>query len=257
MTNAPYGSGLRPAAAAAGDDPTRARGRDRRPRTAAGDRRRLERRAGDDRPARHRRDPAPTGERCRRAAAGQLVGRAAGLPRGAARTRRGASLRLRARPVAGGAGRAVVRLGLHRRAVGCDVRRRLHARSPPITGRPSRPTPIPSRATSTSGCTRSRPSIASSASARTSCRRCTTPATSPRHGRTTEPPFGESYAAYHDGSAHRPAARTWAPWYRDWMTGRLRRLGAKADADADGRGDADAGERAIGLTPDRWALRSG
>jgi hypothetical protein len=62
----------------------------------------------------------------------------------------------------------------------------------------------------------------------------------------TEPPFGESYAAYHDGTAARPGARTWAPWYRDWMTGRLRRL-------------SDAGEDAapipLGLTPDRWALR--
>ena len=64
-----------------------------------------------------------------------------------------------------------------------------------------------------------------------------------------EPPFGESYAAYHDGAAARPAARTWAPWYRDWMTGRLRRLGTEtATAVAD---------PPLGLTPERWALRSG
>jgi hypothetical protein len=57
-----------------------------------------------------------------------------------------------------------------------------------------------------------------------------------------EPPFGRSYAEYHDGSDARAAARTWAPWYRDWMTGRLRRL------------EFEAGP--IGLTPERWALRS-
>jgi hypothetical protein len=57
-----------------------------------------------------------------------------------------------------------------------------------------------------------------------------------------EPPYGRSYAEYHDGSAARAAARTWAPWYRDWMTGRLRRL------------EFEAGP--IGLTPERWALRS-
>ncbi|MGZ8437276.1 MAG: hypothetical protein ACXWXR_01900 [Candidatus Limnocylindrales bacterium] len=68
----------------------------------------------------------------------------------------------------------------------------------------------------------------------------------------SEPPFGESYAAYHDGRAPspghpaRPGARTWAPWYRDWMTGRLRRL------DAPG-GPADP---PLGLTPERWAVRS-
>ena len=69
-----------------------------------------------------------------------------------------------------------------------------------------------------------------------------------------EPPFGESYAAYHDGTAPRggppggPAgAQTWAPWYRDWMTGRLRRLTA----------DALVGpvEQPLGLTPERWDLR--
>jgi hypothetical protein len=69
-----------------------------------------------------------------------------------------------------------------------------------------------------------------------------------------EPPFGESFAAYHDGTGAgrrpgrpaRPAARTWAPWYRDWMTGRLRRLDESA-----------ADSPALGLTPERWALRSG
>lgn len=57
-----------------------------------------------------------------------------------------------------------------------------------------------------------------------------------------EPPFGRSYAEYHDGSEARPGARTWAPWYRDWMTGRLQRL------------EYETGP--IGLTPERWALRS-
>ena len=64
-----------------------------------------------------------------------------------------------------------------------------------------------------------------------------------------EPPYGESYAAYHDGTPARPAARTWAPWYRDWMTGRLRRLGA------DGvHGGIDVPP--VGLTPARWARRA-
>ena len=49
-------------------------------------------------------------------------------------------------------------------------------------------------------------------------------------------PFGQSYSAYHDGGA-----RTWRPWYRDWMTGRVRR------ADGDG---------CFGLTPELWARRS-
>jgi hypothetical protein len=65
---------------------------------------------------------------------------------------------------------------------------------------------------------------------------------------TTEPPFGESYAAHHDGTAGRPGARTWAPWYRDWMTGRLRRLEEESQAAAAGL--------PLGLTPERWALRS-
>jgi hypothetical protein len=58
------------------------------------------------------------------------------------------------------------------------------------------------------------------------------------------PPFGRSYAEYHDGSGARAGARTWAPWYRDWMTGRLRPL------------DDIAGETPVGLTPERWALRA-
>jgi hypothetical protein len=72
---------------------------------------------------------------------------------------------------------------------------------------------------------------------------------------STEPPFGRSYAEYHDGtsaedaatSPERPAlasARTWAPWYRDWMTGRLRPL------------DGGASGVPIGLTSERWALRT-
>ncbi|HEX5148937.1 MAG TPA: hypothetical protein VFW02_07645 [Candidatus Limnocylindrales bacterium] len=59
-----------------------------------------------------------------------------------------------------------------------------------------------------------------------------------------EPPFGRSFADFHDGGEGRPPARTWAPWYRDWMTGRLRPLEAVA---ADGP--------PLGLTPERWALR--
>ena len=59
-----------------------------------------------------------------------------------------------------------------------------------------------------------------------------------------EPPFGRSYAEYHDGGA-----RTWSPWYRDWMTGRLRPVDAAAVA--------RFAEVPIGLTPDRWARRAG
>jgi len=55
-----------------------------------------------------------------------------------------------------------------------------------------------------------------------------------------EAPFGKSYAEYEAGS------RTWSPWYRDYMTGRLR------PADGSGLPLIDA---PIGLTPDRWALR--
>lgn len=50
------------------------------------------------------------------------------------------------------------------------------------------------------------------------------------------PPFGQSYSAYHDGGAG-----TWRPWYRDWMTGRVRQ---------------SDGEGCFGLTPELWALRS-
>jgi hypothetical protein len=74
-----------------------------------------------------------------------------------------------------------------------------------------------------------------------------------------EPPFGRTYAEYHDGWASsgsdggpgggadgtRPGARTWSPWYRDYMTGRLRPAGSEPGW---------AGEP-IGLTPERWALR--
>jgi hypothetical protein len=56
-----------------------------------------------------------------------------------------------------------------------------------------------------------------------------------------EPPFGGSYADYHDGTGGQPGARTWAPWYRDWMTGRLRPL---------------SGDPApLGLTAERWTRR--
>ena len=63
--------------------------------------------------------------------------------------------------------------------------------------------------------------------------------------RSDEPPFGFSYAQYHDGTdTGRAPARTWSPWYRDWMTGRLRRVDSTSAPSAP-----------IGLTPDRWALR--
>lgn len=62
-----------------------------------------------------------------------------------------------------------------------------------------------------------------------------------------DPPFGRTYAEYHEGAGGLPnAARTWSPWYRDWMTGRLR----PADRD-DGAGP----DVAIGLTSERWARR--
>ena len=62
-----------------------------------------------------------------------------------------------------------------------------------------------------------------------------------------EAPFGATYADYHNGGA-----RTWAPWYRDWMTGRLKPAGAAASP---GEPDTLAVSGPIGLTPDRWALR--
>jgi hypothetical protein len=65
----------------------------------------------------------------------------------------------------------------------------------------------------------------------------------------TEPPFGRSYAEYHDGGAGRSGARTWAPWYRDWMTGRLRRIATA------GAPSAGPEQRSIGLSPERWFRR--
>jgi hypothetical protein len=59
-----------------------------------------------------------------------------------------------------------------------------------------------------------------------------------------EPPFGRTYAEYHDGWNGHPGARTWKPWYRDWMTGRLRRVGG-----------AEVPGPRLGLTPERWARR--
>jgi hypothetical protein len=67
---------------------------------------------------------------------------------------------------------------------------------------------------------------------------------------TDEPPFGRSYAAYHDGIDGREGARTWAPWYRDWMTGRLRAAGPETTS------ALGALERPIGLTADRWGRRT-
>lgn len=66
-----------------------------------------------------------------------------------------------------------------------------------------------------------------------------------------EPPFGASYAAHHDGVGGGQAARTWSPWYRDWMTGRLRHVGDEATR------AASLADEPIGLTADRWALRDG
>jgi hypothetical protein len=60
-----------------------------------------------------------------------------------------------------------------------------------------------------------------------------------------EPPFGRTYAEYHDGFGGREGSRTWSPWYRDWMTGRLTPAGERLAA-------ADS---PIGLTPERWAMR--
>jgi hypothetical protein len=61
----------------------------------------------------------------------------------------------------------------------------------------------------------------------------------------SEPPFGRSYATYHDGGDGLPGARTWAPWYRDWMTGRLRPVESEDDP-----------QPPVGLIPERWARRS-
>lgn len=75
----------------------------------------------------------------------------------------------------------------------------------------------------------------------------------------TEPPFGRSFAEYHNGTAELPAAGTWAPWYRDWMTGRLRRIEAPPEQPTATPKVAEAGpadhlvEGRIGLTPERWS----
>lgn len=89
---------------------------------------------------------------------------------------------------------------------------------------------------------------------------------------TNEPPFGQSYATYHDGQPGsggpggeagppRAASATWAPWYRDWMTGRLRRIPEATTADAaevdlTTTDPARPTDGPIGLTSERWALRS-
>jgi hypothetical protein len=78
----------------------------------------------------------------------------------------------------------------------------------------------------------------------------------------SEPPFGRPFAEYHDGSEGRPPARTWQPWYRDWMTGRLRRVGVGGEQASGEHAVAAAVGRppppppTIGLTPERWALRT-
>jgi hypothetical protein len=78
-----------------------------------------------------------------------------------------------------------------------------------------------------------------------------------------EPPFGRSYADYHDGVDSRAGARTWAPWYRDYLTGRLRRVGAtgatgptRATGAAGGGAPQALFEVPIGLTAERWQRRS-
>jgi hypothetical protein len=63
----------------------------------------------------------------------------------------------------------------------------------------------------------------------------------------SEAPFGKTYAEYHDGGA-----RTWSPWYRDWLTGRLRAADKSGAAAADRLADTTG---PIGLTPERWARR--
>lgn len=67
---------------------------------------------------------------------------------------------------------------------------------------------------------------------------------------TTEPPFGRSYADHHEGTGGLSASRTWAPWYRDWMTGRLRRIAA-----VPGDSATPAATDVLGLTPQRWSRR--
>ena len=88
------------------------------------------------------------------------------------------------------------------------------------------------RAMSTSGSTRSRRSTAGWGSARPSCRASHEAGSFTSTRDPLEPPFGRSYAEYHDGSGARAGARTWAPWYRDWMTGRLRPIAPMALTEA-------------------------
>ena len=59
---------------------------------------------------------------------------------------------------------------------------------------------------------------------------------------TDAAPFGRTYAEHHDGGA-----RSWAPWYRDWMTGQLRPAGAGVAL--------TLAASPLGLTPERWARR--
>ena len=61
-----------------------------------------------------------------------------------------------------------------------------------------------------------------------------------------EAPHGRSYAEHHDAGA-----RTWSPWYRDWMTGRLR----PAASDEGAAAPDPLFAAPIGLTPERWSLR--
>jgi hypothetical protein len=63
-----------------------------------------------------------------------------------------------------------------------------------------------------------------------------------------EAPFGRNFAEYHDGGA-----RTWAPWYRDWMTGRLAPAGGGGH---DGPSALRLADAPIGLTPARWERRT-
>ena len=188
-------------------------------RAAAGDRRALERRAGGARAARRHRGPRGRSDRCHRAAAvAGGSGRARSRPRSSTPRRR--PLRLGLRAVAGRPRRAAVRLGLHGRAVRATFGAG-SARSRPTTGGRSPPTPIRAGL---------RPRVAAPG-------RGGVPGAGPRGG----PP-----AVLHDAgdytspatrssrrsgartpntttaSGGRPGARTWSPWYRDWMTGRLR-----------------------------------
>jgi len=71
-----------------------------------------------------------------------------------------------------------------------------------------------------------------------------------------EPPFGHSYADYHDGVGGLSVpARTWSPWYRDWMTGRLRPAELDGGDGIEPQGLAAPPDAEIGLTPERWARR--